>query len=95
MAVAQLAYLESIRDLIEKGIGSRGSYLIMNPDGKQAHHDLEPEWKFLLDSGQGDEEIQEIYLDEELNTHTRWVKARPIPTEKHWFETLWKKYREK
>jgi succinate dehydrogenase/fumarate reductase flavoprotein subunit len=95
MAIAQFAYLESIKNLIEKGIGSRGSYLIINSEGDNAHSQLEPDWKFLVEKEPGKEGIQEIYFDGELNPHIGWVKSRPIPTERHWFETLWKRYRDK
>ena len=95
MALTHAVYLESIYEYIRKGGGSRGSYLVVDPEGLVVHESLDPEWKIKMGSDAATEnKIQEINVDPDFACHKNWVEPRPIPTEKHWFETLWKQYRD-
>ena len=96
LAIARLVYLESIKEMLGKGIGSRGSFLVMDEEGERIHGLLEEEWKIKINNpSDHDKLIQETWMDDDMKVKCRWVKPEPVPDEKHWFETLWKEYRSK
>jgi len=88
-------YLEAIREYISKGGRSRGSYLVLDPNGEKPAPGLDDRWKFSL-AGPDDfvsRKILEISLDERWNVRKSWVDIRPIPKAGAWFETVWDDYR--
>ena len=96
MAITHAVYLEAIDEYIKQGGGSRGSYLITDPEGSIVHDQLDSSWRVKMEQDQNpDLQIQEIYLDADFSCHKSWVEPRPIPMEKHWFENLWREFREK
>ncbi len=95
LAITHAVYLEAIDEYIKQGGGSRGSYLISDPEGAVIHEQLESEWRMKMEADQTqNKDIQEIYIDSDFTCHKSWVKPRLIPMEKHWFENLWKEFRE-
>ncbi len=94
LVFAHAAYLSAIQAYLEAGGGSRGSYLVMDPRGKEVHPLLEPEWKYKPEAV----EFRERLLVTRWNGTTfqhRFIPRRPIPREEFWFETTWKDHREK
>jgi len=87
-------YLEAAGEYLEKGGQSRGSYLVLNPDGEKPCAELGEDWKFLLNEEDAlvNKKILEIYLDEEGNVQKKWVDIRPIPQQDIWFEIIWNCY---
>ena len=87
-------YLEAIKEYLEKGGKSRGSYIVMNPDGEKPCEALGDEWKFSLNQEDAfvNQKILQIYLDEEAKVKKQWVDIRPIPQEEAWFENVWNAY---
>lgn len=87
-------YLEVIGEYLEKGGKSRGSYLVMDPEGEKPCKEMGDEWKFSLNKDDTfvNKKILEIDLDESSNVKKQWVKIRPIPQEESWFENVWNKY---
>jgi succinate dehydrogenase/fumarate reductase flavoprotein subunit len=94
LCLTQAMYLEAIGEYLEKGGQSRGSYLVLNPDGKKSCVELGEEWKFLL--GEEDafvnSKILEVSLDEQGIVRKKWVDIHPIPQEDVWFENVWNRY---
>jgi succinate dehydrogenase/fumarate reductase flavoprotein subunit len=92
--ITHLAYLESIRDYLDEGGGSRGSYLIMDPNGEIISEYLAPYWKYKPENVELRNKIQTIqYSENELIK--KWVSVREIPKDDFWFENVWRDYREK
>ena len=101
LALASVAYLKAVVELLGQGSGSRGSHLVLAEDGIQIHPDVinkatgeplrfKPENKALRDS------ILQIEYDDSSPDlfRCRSVKPRPVPTERKAFEPAWQDYRE-
>jgi succinate dehydrogenase/fumarate reductase flavoprotein subunit len=101
LALASVAYLKAIVELLEQGSGSRGSHLVLAEDGIQIHPDIinkatgcalefKPENKALRDS------ILQIEYDDSSPDlfRCRTVKPRSIPAARKAFEPAWQDYRE-
>ena len=101
LALASVAYLRAIVELLERGSGSRGSHLVRASDGIQIHPDItnkatggalkfKPENKALRDS------ILRIEYDRNAPDLfcCRNVKPRPMPSGRKAFEPAWHDYRE-
>jgi hypothetical protein len=93
MCLAHVAYLTAIKALITRGSGSRGSHLVLHPEGVAAHPALGAGWRFLPENPSLRQEILEVVLGEDGEFHTRVVPVRPIPEEEFWFENTWEDYR--
>jgi succinate dehydrogenase/fumarate reductase flavoprotein subunit len=95
LCLTHALYLEAIGEYLAKGGQSRGSYLVLNPDGETPCAKLGEEWKFLLNRGDAsvDEKILEIILLEGGKVQKKWVDVRSIPERDLWFETIWNRYR--
>jgi len=101
LALASVAYLKAIVDLLVQDGGSRGSYLVLSPRGIPIHPDV-------LDQATGEplafrpenqdlrNKIQRIEYDE----HTRdlfrctMIAPRTAPIGRKPFEPAWREYRE-
>lgn len=93
LSLAHWFYLESIRDYLEQGGGSRGSYLVKSKEGKVLHSLLGDDWKALHDCKELQNKIQTVkwnYTSSEIEFH--WDNCRPIPIEDQWFENVWAQY---
>lgn len=94
LVFAHVAYLSAIQAYLEAGGGSRGSYLVKDPQGIAVHPLLEVEWKYKPEVPEFRERLLVTQWDGKRFLH-RWVPRRPIPKEEFWFETTWKDHREK
>lgn len=96
LALTHALYLEAIKEYLEKGGKSRGSYLVLDPDGAEPCPGLGEAWRFALNARGAfvDQKILEIALDENGRVLKRWVDVRPIPAVDAWFEDVWRDYRE-
>jgi succinate dehydrogenase/fumarate reductase flavoprotein subunit len=101
LALASVAYLKTVVELLGQGSGSRGSHLVLAEDGVQIHPDVinkatgeplkfKPENKALRDS------ILQIEYDDSSPDlfGCRSVRPRPMPTGRKAFEPAWQDYRE-
>lgn len=96
LCLTHALYLEAIGEYLEKGGKSRGSYLVMDPEGEKPCEALGDEWKFSLNQKDAfvNQKILQIYLDEDAKIKKRWVDIRPIPQEENWFENVWNEFRQ-
>jgi succinate dehydrogenase/fumarate reductase flavoprotein subunit len=95
LALTHVLYLEAIREYIEKGGASRGSYLVLDPAGDPPGPGLPADWKYKLarpDDFAG-RKILEMSLDEAGRVRKEWVDIRPLPPDEGWFETVWGDFR--
>ncbi len=93
--ITQFVYLNAIKEYIEKGGKSRGSYLVYDKEGQLPLEGLPEMFRFSLDNGQLSSLTCEIELKEqdgEYHCVTEWKPVRPIPTEDNWFENVWNEY---
>lgn len=94
MVNTHIAYLEAIRAYLENNGGSRGSYVVLDPDGINPSEKLGREWCFKPANEELYKKICEVRFDEKMNIQTKWEDVRPIPSEEGWFENVWRDYRE-
>jgi len=94
LCLTHALYLEAIGEYLEKGGKSRGSYLVMDPEGEKPCEALGDEWKFSLNQEDAfvNQKILQICLDEDAKVKKQWVDIRPIPQEEAWFENIWNAY---
>jgi succinate dehydrogenase/fumarate reductase flavoprotein subunit len=95
LCLTHAVYLEAIKEYIENGGRSRGSYLVLDPNGEKPGPQLDERWRFSLETPESlvSRKILEISLNEEMRPVKQWVDVRPIPAEKNWFENVWNDFR--
>ncbi len=94
LCLTHALYLEAIAEYLARGGKSRGSYLVMDPEGEPPCEALGEEWRFSLtpESAWVNDHICEVFLDGSGNPVKRWVPVRPIPEEEAWFENVWNEF---
>ena len=96
--ITQFVYLSAIREYIEKGGRSRGSYLVRDEKGELPISGLPEEFRFSLDKGGLFDFACEMELCREngdFKCSAAWKPVRPIPSEENWFENVWNSYMRK
>ncbi len=96
LCLTHVVYLEAIQAYLDAGGRSRGSALVLDPDGELPCAGLEDAWRFKRNEADTavDREILEAWLDAENRVNVRWVPVRPLPQDEGWFEQMWREYRE-
>ncbi|MFB0553460.1 MAG: FAD-binding protein [Phycisphaerae bacterium] len=101
LALASVAYLKAVVELLKQGSGSRGSHLVLSEDGIEIHPDV-------IDKATGkplkfkpeNESLRSTVLQVEYDEGSpdlfrcRNIKLRPAPTDRKAFEPAWQDYRE-
>ncbi len=91
LALTHAIYLEAVREYLDRGGRSRGSFLVPDAEGCLPCPGLDPRWKFSL-AADGDfvsRNILEIGLDARGKIKKEWVAVRPLPEGESWFENVW------
>ncbi|MBN1938087.1 MAG: FAD-binding protein [Candidatus Aminicenantes bacterium] len=94
-ALTAAMYLEAIREYLKQGGRSRGSYLVLDPEGGHNVPALGPNAAFSP-AGPDDfpsRRILQVRLDDSGRPETRWTDIRPIPETDLWFENVWSEFR--
>ena len=101
LAIASVAYLKAIVELLEQGSGSRGSHLVRASDGIRIHPDIINKatggvLKFKLENAALRNSILQVEYDCDSPDlfRCRNVKPRPMPSGRKAFEPAWQDYRE-
>ncbi len=89
LCFAHAVYLEALAHAVTSGTGSRGSALVIHPDGVPAHPLLGEEWTFAQEDLSFRDKVLETVADQERNVVNQWVQRRPLPQVDNWFETAW------
>lgn len=90
LLITQYVYLSAIKDYIERGGKSRGSYLVYDPEGELPLEDLKEVFRFSIGDSFKDKIQRVLYRDGECIF--RWEQVKEIPEEDNWFENIWNKY---
>ena len=95
LCLTHALYFEAIGEYIAKGGQSRGSYLVLTPEGERPCEELGEDWKFLLNREDAwvTRKILEVSIGKEGEVVREWVDVHPIPERESWFETIWNRYR--
>ncbi len=93
LCFAHAIYLEAIMAAVQDGVGSRGSSLVLDTDGKMVHPRLDQEWRFAEETPEFREKVLESTPSENGTFHHRWQQRRPCPVSDAWFENAWSAYR--
>ncbi|MCX7934017.1 MAG: FAD-binding protein [Planctomycetota bacterium] len=93
LCYTHFVYLDAIRFMIESGVGSRGSAIVLDERGTLPHPRLASEWRFQAEDQAFRERVLETLPQGETLSHC-WVPRRPLPACDAWFENAWAAYRE-
>ena len=93
LCFAHLVYLEAIRFAVASGVGSRGSAIVLDPQGTVAHEKLGDAWRFAPEDAKFRELVLETVATGGEIAH-EWVPRRPVPDSDDWFETAWAAFRD-
>ncbi|MFQ5808599.1 MAG: oxidoreductase, partial [Armatimonadota bacterium] len=90
LCLTHVAFLEAIKTLIERGGGSRGSYVILDEKGDRSMETKRgAELRHRSENEELREEILEVDVDGERGVRVRPVDVRPLPDDDSWYETTW------
>lgn len=104
--ITQYVYLCAMVNYLRHGGKSRGSVLYTDPAGSlplvgygdDADHEIDSlpdDFRFELDGGQLDKQIQEVRMQYDGYVNCTWRSRRPIPdTTDDFFENVWRDFRE-
>lgn len=94
LALTHVVYLEALREYLERGGKSRGSYLVLDESGALPGPGFDNRWRFVSAESNDfvNQKILEVHLENGLQLCKRWVDIRPIPEDAGWFETVWRDY---
>jgi len=94
MCLAHLGYLAAIATYLERGGGSRGSYLVIDrQSGREAHALLGDAFRSIPENEALRGEILEVRYRGDGEFDARPVSVRPLPQAQYWFENTWNDYR--
>ena len=92
LSLTQLAVLRSIQAYLAAGGGSRGSYLVLDRNGKPIHPKLGEKWSYRPEAVELRDRILQVRYKGDGEFETWWVPVRPIPADDFWFERVWAEY---
>lgn len=92
MLICQYVYLNAMAEYAENGGASRGSALYSDENGSLPYQLLPEVFRFRLDDGGRDGEIQEVAYKDGICAFTH-RPVRPIPQDDDFFENVWRSYR--
>ncbi|MEE8450344.1 MAG: FAD-binding protein [Thermoguttaceae bacterium] len=93
LCFAHAVYLEAVLFMLQSGVGSRGSAMVVDPDGTRVHDRLDESWRIAAENSEFREKVQETLARDDGTVENRWVPRRPIPESDLWFETAWARFR--
>jgi succinate dehydrogenase/fumarate reductase flavoprotein subunit len=97
LCFAHAVYLEAILFALQSGVGSRGSCIVLDPDGERVHTKLNEEatmsWRIAPEDESFRERVLETVAAPDGQVESAWVDRRPIPEADAWFETAWASFR--
>jgi len=93
LCFAHAVYIDAVKKEVEDGVGSRGSAIVLDDKGIQAHSKLGADWKFLPENTEFRNKVLETVATIEGKVQNRWVPRRELPNDDAWFETAWASFR--
>ncbi len=93
LCFAHAVYLEATLFQLQSGVGSRGSAMVLDPEGTPVHDMLGDEWRLQMEDTSFRERVLESLASIDGTVENEWVERRPIPHSDAWFETAWAAFR--
>lgn len=93
LCFAHLVYLEAIKFAVKSGVGSRGSYIVLDRDGVEIHDALGENWRYIPEKPDFRGKVMETVYLSDGSIQSNWVERRSIPETDAWFETAWSSFR--
>lgn len=93
MLISQITSLSSFKEYIDRGGDSRGSYLVVDEDGKEHISIDDIDFKFSLENDIRDKVCESVFDIAREDVEHKWVDVRPIPRYDSWFENVWDDFR--
>ncbi|NQT15626.1 MAG: hypothetical protein HQ582_22910, partial [Planctomycetes bacterium] len=93
LCFAHAVYLEAVLFALESGVGSRGSAMVVDPEGARVHDQLGDAWRIAAEDTAFRDKVQETLVHAGGKVGHRWVQRRPLPESDIWFETAWARFR--
>jgi len=96
LCLTHVAFLTAIADLLSRGGGSRGAYMVLDREGNLVVETAQgPRLPHRAENLQMRQEIIEVRLNE-CGEFEAWpTPVRPLPEDDSWYETTWREWREK
>ena len=95
LAVAHRVYLEAIYFMLDNQVGSRGSSIVIDPDGNKFDPRLDDSWKIQPEDPSFRQKALITKVNPDYTIKNEWEAVRPIPEIDAWFETAWAAFRNK
>jgi len=93
LCFAHAVYLEAVRFAVDSGVGSRGSSMVLHPDGTHVHPKLDPRWRIAPEDPAFRNQVLATVASPDGSVQSRWIDRRPVPETDVWFETAWARFR--
>ncbi|MFW5998724.1 MAG: FAD-binding protein [Halanaerobiaceae bacterium] len=93
LLISQYVYLSAIKNYIENGGKSRGSYLIYDNKGRLPGNNFPEEFRYSLSEEVLADKVQLVSYSQKEGCEFEWRPVRPLPDEDSWFEKVWERYR--
>jgi len=93
LCFAHAVYLEAVLFALESGVGSRGSAMVVDPNGARVHDKLDDHWRIAAENPDFRQKVLETLAHADGSVENRWVDRRPLPESDVWFETAWARFR--
>jgi len=95
LCLTHIAFLETIKAYIERGGGSRGGYVVADPEGTlKIETRRGSELPHRPENVEMRREILETVLGPDGRFRVTPVQVRPLPEDDSWYETTWAEWRE-
>lgn len=90
LVLAHIAYLQAIDYYLDNDGGSRGSYMVLDKDGRRILEDKLGEWRYKPENLELKEKTLEIsWNGEKQQFECNFTPRRPLPETDSWFENVW------
>ena len=92
LCFAHAVYLDAILYTMRSRTGSRGSAIVLDPQGQAIHPRLGEGWRILPEDPAFRLQTLETVAGPNGASH-HWVACHPLPQPDSWFETTWARFR--
>ncbi len=79
--------------MLENGVGSRGSSIVLDPAGTNVNPMLDDAWKIQLEDPSFKSKALLTQVSDKGEITNTWEPVREIPKIDAWFETTWAAFR--
>ena len=95
LCLTHLAFLTALNDLLDRGGGSRGAYVVVDREGSALAQTVRgPRLPHRPETVAMRQEIIEVRWHAGRGFEARPTPVRPLPEDASWYETTWQEWRE-